>query len=386
MKTNLKTQIREMKKLLIVTSMVALASACNMNSPEMLEQQLKKKKDQVRELNDQIASLEEQLAQNPGEEVAAFLVPVSVKAMDPQPFEHYIEITGKLEAEEDAFISPEINGQIDKIYVREGQYANKGQLLLSLNTSITESSIQEVKTGLELANKLYEKQKELWEQKIGSEMQFLEAKNAKEQAEARLATLEAQLDMARVKAPFSGIVETIMLKEGELAVPGMQVIQLVSLNNLKLYGNISERYMTSIKKGDIVIINFPDVEGLNMKVPIHRIGNVIDNASRTFRIEMKINNRQKNLKPNMYSTILVNDFKTASAFVVPSVSIKQDIKGNYLYVASREEGELKARKRYVDTGLSYKDQTMIKEGVSKGEEVIIKGFAQVSDGVTVVVK
>ena len=375
-----------MKKLLIVTSMVVLASACNMNSPEMLEQQLKKKKDQVRELNDQIASLEEQLAQNPGEEAAAFLVPVSVKAMEPQPFEHYIEITGKLEAEEDAFISPEMNGQIDKIYVREGQYANKGQLLLSLNTSITESSIQEVKTGLELANKFYEKQEELWEQKIGSEMQYLEAKNAKEQSEARLATLEAQLDMARVKAPFSGVVETIMLKEGELAAPGMQIIQMVSLNNLKLYGNISERYMSSINKGDKVMVTFPDVEGLNVEVPIHRVGNVIDNASRTFRIEMKINNRQKKLKPNMYSTIQVNDFKTASTFVVPSVAIKQDIKGNYLYVASREEGELKARKRYVETGLSYKDQTMISEGVSQGEEVIVKGFAQVSDGVNISVK
>ena len=375
-----------MKKLLIVTSMVVLASACNMNSPEMLEQQLKKKKDQVRELNDQIASLEEQLAQNPGEEAAAYMVPVSVKDMEPQPFEHYIEITGKLEAEEDAFISPEMNGQIDKIYVREGQYANKGQLLLSLNTSITESSIQEVKTGLELANKFYEKQEELWEQKIGSEMQYLEAKNAKEQSEARLATLEAQLDMARVKAPFSGVVETIMLKEGELAAPGMQIIQMVSLNNLKLYGNISERYMTSINKGDMVIVTFPDVEGVNVEVPIHRVGNVIDNASRTFRIEMKINNRQKKLKPNMYSTIQVNDFKTASTFVVPSVAIKQDIKGNYLYVASREEGELKARKRYVETGLSYKDQTMIREGVSQGEEVIVKGFAQVSDGVNISVK
>ena len=386
MKTNLKTYIREMKTLLIVTSMVVLASACNMNSPEMLEQQLKKKKDQVRELNDQIASLEEQLAQNPGEESAAFLVPVSVKTMDPQPFEHYIEITGKLEAEEDAFISPEMNGQIDKIYVTEGQYANKGQLLLSLNTSITESSIQEVKTGLELANKLFEKQQDLWDQKIGSEMQYLEAKNVKEQAEARLVTLEAQLDMARVKAPFSGVVETIMLKEGELAAPGMQVIQMVSLNNLKLYGNISERYLTSIKRGDMVIVTFPDVEGLNVKVPIHRVGNVIDNASRTFRIEMKINNRQKNLKPNMYSTIQVNDFMTASAFVVPSVAIKQDIKGSYLYAATREEGELKARKRYVETGLSYKDQTMIKEGVSQGEEVIVKGFAQVSDGVTISVK
>jgi RND family efflux transporter MFP subunit len=386
MKTNLKIYIREMKTLLIVTSMVVLASACNMNSPEMLEQQLKKKKDQVRELNDQIASLEEQLAQNPGEEVAAFLVPVSVKAMDPQPFEHYIEITGKLEAEEDAYISPEMNGQINMIYVTEGQYANKGQLLLSLNTSITESSIQEVKTGLELANKLFEKQQELWDQKIGSEMQYLEAKNAKEQAEARLATLEAQLDMARVKAPFSGVVETIMLKEGELAAPGMQVIQMVSLNNLKLYGNISERYLTSIKRGDMVIVSFPDVEGLNVTVPIHRIGNVIDNASRTFRIEMKINNRQKKLKPNMYSTIQVNDFSTASAYVIPSVAIKQDINGSYIYVANLEEGELKARKRYVETGLSYKDQTMIKEGVSQGEEVIVKGFAQVSDGVTISAK
>lgn len=375
-----------MKKLLIVTSMVVLASACNMNSPEMLEQQLKKKKDQVRELNDQIASLEEQLTQNPGEEAASFLVPVTVKGMDPQPFEHYIEITGKLEAEEDAFISPEMNGQIDKIYVKEGQSVKEGQLLLSLNTSITESSIQEVKTGLELANKLYEKQKDLWEQKIGSEMQYLEAKNVMDQAEARLATLEAQLDMARVRAPFTGVVETIMLKEGELAVPGMQLIQLVSLYNLKLYGNISERYMTSIKKGEIVIVDFPDVKGLNVKVPIHRVGNVIDDASRTFRIEMKINNRQKTLKPNMYSTIQVNDFKTASAFVVPSVSIKQDIKGNYLYVATREGGELKASKRYIETGLSYKDQTMIKEGVSIGEEVIVKGFAQVSDGVNISVK
>ena len=136
----------------------------------------------------------------------------------------------------------------------------------------------------------------------------------------------------------------------------------------------------------MVIVTFPDVEGINVKVPIHRVGNVIDNASRTFRIEIKINNRQKSLKPNMYSTIQVNDFMTASAFVVPSVAIKQDIKGSYLYVAIREEGELKARKRYVETGLSYKDQTMIREGVSQGEEVILKGFAQVSDGVYITVK
>ena len=136
----------------------------------------------------------------------------------------------------------------------------------------------------------------------------------------------------------------------------------------------------------MVIVTFPDVDGLNVKVPIHRIGNVIDNASRTFRIEIKINNRQKSLKPNMYTTIQVNDFSSEAALVVPSVVIKQDIKGNYVYMALQEEGQLKARKRYITTGLSYNDQTMISQGVDQGEDVIVNGFTQVSDGIGIVLR
>ena len=142
--------------------------------------------------------------------------------------------------------------------------------------------------------------------------------------------------------------------------------------------------MTSIKKGDKVLIKFPDVEGMSVTAPIFRVGNVIDNASRTFRIEVKIENRNRQLKPNMYSTIRINDFSAPAAFVVPSFIIKQDIKGSYLYVA--DVNELKARKRYVTTGLSYEDQTLIKEGVSKDEQVIIKGFAQASDGVDIEIR
>jgi membrane fusion protein (multidrug efflux system) len=167
-----------MKKLLITISIIGLATACSMNSHEVLEQQIIKKKDKVRELNEQIASLEEQLAQNPGEGEAKLMIPVAVKTMVREPFEHYIEIPGTLEAQDDAFISPEMSGQIDRIHVKEGQQVSKGQLLVSLNTSVTESSIQEVKTGLELATKLYDKQKELWDQQIGSELQYLEAKNS----------------------------------------------------------------------------------------------------------------------------------------------------------------------------------------------------------------
>ena len=375
-----------MKKSIFPIILFALAASCNMNSPEMIKQQIAKKKEQARKINDQIILLESQLESDSASVEDVFTIPVTLKRMDPESFEHYIEVTGKLEAEVDAFISPEMNGQIRSIRVKEGQYVKEGELLFSLNTTITESSIQEVKTGLELAAKLYEKQKELWDQNIGSEIQYLEAKNAMESAQARLATLQAQLDMARIHAPFAGVVETIMLKEGELAAPGMQVIQLVSLDRLKLYGNLSERYMTSIQKGDEVIVSFPDEEDLRLRVPAHRVGNVIDDKSRTFRIEMKIDNKGRNLKPNMFTTIQVNDFSSEDALVVPSVVIKQDIKGNYIYVASREDGQLLARKRYIETGLSYNDRTAITQGVKRGEEVIIKGFAQVSDGVGIVVR
>jgi RND family efflux transporter MFP subunit len=368
------------KKVFAILSLVLLAAACNMNSPRMIEQQIREKRDQVKELNDEITFLENNMAEDEPE--VKYRIPVSVKEIRPETFKHFIEVNGKLEAEEDAFISPEMNGQVERIHVKEGERVKLGQLLVSLNTTLIESNIREVETGLDLARKLYEKQKELWDQNIGSELQYLEAKNAKEQAKARLATLEAQLDMARVKAPFSGVVETIMIKEGELAIPGMQLIQLISLGDLKLYGNISERYLTSIKKGDKAIILFPDMDELVIEAPVHRIGNVIDNASRTFRIEIKIDNHRNSLKPNMYSIIRLNDFSSESAFVVPSVAIKQDIKGNYLYVA--DMGEAKARKRYVETGLSYEDRTMILDGISEGDKVIIKGFAQVSDGVDIV--
>jgi len=368
------------KKVVTLFSLVLIAAACSMNSPEMIHEQINKKKDQVKEINKQIARLEENLQQDESPEVK-FRIPVSVKNMQPEPFKHFIKITGKLEAEEDAYISPEMNGQVEKVHVKEGDAVKKGQLMVSLNTTLIESSIEEIKTGLELANKLFDKQQELWDQKIGSEMQYLEAKNAKEQAEARLASLQVQLDMAQIKAPFAGVVETIMIKEGELAMPGMQLMQMVSLGNLKLYGDISERYITSIKPGDMVNVNFPDIEGLNVTAPVYRVGNVIDNASRTFRIEVKIDNHKRSLKPNMHTVIRINDFSSPSSFVVPSIIIKQDVRGNYLYVADKEA--LKARKRYVTTGLSYEDQTMILEGISEKESVIIKGFAQVSDGVDI---
>ena len=375
-----------MKKTIFIISLLVIASSCSMNSPEMIKQQITKKKEQVNKINEQIVSLEKTIEPDTAAAEEGFMVPVSLKTITPEPFEHFIEVTGNLEAEEYAFISPEMNGQIKKIYVDEGESVKQGQLLVALNTAMIESSIREVKSGLALTTKLFEKQQELWEQNIGSEIQYLQAKNTKESAEARLATLEVQLDMSQVRAPFSGLVESIMLKEGELAAPGMHVIELVNLDKLKLYGSISERYISSIQKGDLVGIHFPDARDIGLNIPIYRVGNVIDDKSRTFRIEMKLPNHDRKLKPNMYTTIKVKDFSTDTASIVPAVAIKQDIQGNYIYLAVEEGGQLKARKKYITMGLSYNDLTMISEGVSPGDRVIVKGFSQVSDGVGIVVK
>ncbi len=354
-----------------------------MNDPDLIKEQIIKKKDKIRILNSQIARLEDKLEKDTVILRDKYLVPVSIKVMESEPFRHYIDVTGKLEAENDAFISPEINGQIKEIHVKEGQEVKKGQILVTLNTDVTDQMIKEVETGLELAVKLYDRQEELWKQKIGSEIQYLQAKNAKEQAEARLQTMKVQLGMARVKAPFDGIVETIMQKEGEMAAPGMQLLQLVNLKKLKLYADLSEKYISGVNKGDMVIVEFPDLEDLQMKELIHRVGNVIDEKSRTFRIEIKLDNTGEILKPNLYTVVRVNDYETNNAFVVPSVVIKQDIRGKYLYVAESASSEFKAKKKYIEPGLSNHDETMIISGLREGDNVIIEGFSQVSDGTEV---
>jgi len=272
-----------------------------------------------------------------------------------------------------------IYGKIeDKIIVREGQYANKGQLLLSLNTSITESSIQEVKTGLELANKLFEKQQELWDKNIGSEIDYLRAKNNMESLESRLETLHAQLDLAEIKAPFSGIIDEITVKKGELAVPGVQIIQLVNLRDLYVNADVSEAYISNVKEGEAVVLEFPSYPDISRDVPVYRTGNIIKSANRTFKVQLKIKNEDERLKPNLLAKIKINDYAEEKALLVPSIIIKQDMQGSYLYIV--DPVNQTAQKKYVESGRSYRDETMIIKGLSEGDVVIVSGYNQVSNG------
>ena len=315
-----------------------------------------------------------------------YKVPVSVKTIDYEIFKNYFEASGTVEAIYDAFISPEISGQIKKIHIMEGERVIKGAILVTLNTNVIQKGIDEVKIALELAETVYNKQKELWDQKIGSEIQYLTAKTNKESLEKKLKTIEAQSEMAIIKAPFDGIVDEIFQKEGELAIPGMRIMQLVNLSKLNINADVSEAYLSKIKKGDSVLVEFPSYPEIKINVPVYRTGNVVKPQNRTFKVQLKINNQKEKLKPNIIAILHINDYSNDSAFVVPSIIIKKDIKGDFIFLAEKQEENYIAKKMYIETGRSYKAQTEILKGVKKGQKVIINGYNMVSTGTEISIK
>ncbi|MGE0078645.1 MAG: efflux RND transporter periplasmic adaptor subunit [Bacteroidales bacterium] len=371
-----------MKRVAIIMLMATLIFGCtSTETPESIKSQISSLKEKSLQIDSQLRELESKLAKMEDDSNTAGLVPVQVQNMQLGTFEHYFLVNAQVEMAEEAQIRPEGSGQIKKIHVAKGQRVSKGDLIVSLNTSILENSIAEVKIGLELATKVYDKQKSLWDQNIGSEIQYLEAKNNKESLEYKLKALQSQLDMSLVKAPFSGIVDEIYSKEGELASPSSPLVYLINLEKLKIEADVSENLLTKIKVGDMVTIKFPTYSDIVVNAPIHRIGNAIDGKTRTIKVEIWLDNVKGQIKPNQIAMLSIKDFESKKALVVPSIILKQDSKGLFLFVASKSEnGKTIASKTYVETGLSYNDRTVVTGGLSEGQQVITSGFNQIGNG------
>ena len=356
-----------------------LFSCTPQNNQEALKDQIAELKKEEASIKEKIELLSSQL--EPDTLSVDESIPVSVKTISYESFNHFFEANGSVEAVQDAFISPQISGQVNAIHVKEGQRVSKGTLLISLDTQIIDGTIDEVKNGLDLARKIFNKQKKLWDQNIGSEIQFLEAKNSMESLEKKLATLDSQKELALVRAPFSGIIDEINVKKGELAGPGMRVLQLVNLEKLNINADISEAYLSKIRQGEKVEVTFPSYPDINIELPVSRIGNIVNVENRTFRVELNMNNEGEKLKPNILALLKINDFSTDTALVVPSIIIKQDIKGSFLFV-SREVGNKQvAEKIYVNPGISYQSKTMVESGLHVGDKIIISGYNMISNGI-----
>lgn len=365
-------------------SALLMLAACGGDEIEAKREKLKKSKTELAKLQTEIAKLEAELEGT--DTIAERLTPVEVKELRFEPFYHSIQVSGTMEAEENITISPEASGQVKAIFVKEGDRVSKGQTLAQLNTSTIEANIAEVNTSLDLANTVYERQKRLWEQKIGSEMQYLEAKNRKESLENRLTTLRSQLSMSIVRAPVSGVVDAIYKKEGELVMPGVPLLQLVNLDNMKIIADVSESYIKSINKGDTVRVTLPALGNEIIEAPVSRTSNIINLKNRSFSVEVKLPNRSGVLKPNSIGIIEIVDYYNDSSLVVPTRAISKDSHGEFVYVVKEKDGKPTAFKIRINSGLSSEGYTRILSGLAPGDRVVTKGYNEVSDTAPVSVK
>ncbi len=376
-----------MRKIIIVALVLFMIACGSTSNTESKKAELANLKTELNEIKNKITTLENELANDKNNSsTTAYKTPVIIKELSFEKFNHYIEVSGNIEAVNIAYISPELGGQIKEIYVKEGERVHKGQKLAKLNSSTIDKNIDELNTAIEYATIIFEKQKKLWDQKIGSEIDFLTAKNAKEGLEDKLGSLKAQSELLIIKAPFEGIIDDIIQKEGELAAPGVQMMQLVNLSKLYINADVAESYLPVIRKGDRVELSFPNYPDLAMTVPVHRIGNIIHPQNRTINLQLQFNNKNEQLKPNGLAIIQINDYSTDEALIVPSIVIKQDVKGSFLYVVKKQGKSLVAKKQYVKSGVFYKEQSMIISGLKTGDKVIVEGYNQISDGSEIEVK
>lgn len=333
---------------------------------------LKEKRQEVKELQDLVTQLEGEIEElSPATEKARRLV-TSTK-VSRQDFSHFVEIQGSVQADDLIAATSEVGGRIIQLNVKEGQFVKKGQLVAKLDLEQLNKQIAEIEKSLELANTVYERQKRLWDQNIGSEIQYLEAKNGKERLEKSLETLRFQLEKANVYSPASGIVEMVITQSGEITAPGAPIFQILNTSQLKVVASVPETYLTAVNMGERITIKFPAL-ATEQTAKVNLIGRQIDPANRTFAVEAAINNANGVIKPNLLAIVLIKDYAADNEVVVPIETVQQEVSGkDYVYIKGSDQDGDFAKKVYVDMGRSYQGNVVIKNGLEGGEELILEG-------------
>ncbi len=371
-----------MKKLIVLIFISVLLASCgnHENDAAAIKKQIRDYREDIVSLNDKIEKLKTKLDALGDSSDMANAIKVRVENAAVKPFSEYFEAIGEVEARDEAFISPEVAGQIISIFVKEGQKVKKGQLLAKLDTKVIEKNMDDVKTQLEYAETLYNKQKQLWDKNIGSERQYLDSKNKYQTLKNKLATLQAQYNRSLIHSPINGYVEELLQQKGELATPGIRMMHIVDLDKLKVTAMISEAHLPSIRPGEMVDITFPTFPGIKFHKPITLIGKVVNKQNRTFKIQVELENSDGKLKPNLLANIRINNYNSDTNIVIPSLVIREDMKGSYLYVAEKEGNHRVAKKKYLKVGRSYRNKSEILSGLNVGDKVITDGYSNVSDG------
>ncbi|NNF82809.1 MAG: efflux RND transporter periplasmic adaptor subunit [Flavobacteriaceae bacterium] len=301
-------------------------------------------------------------------------------------FNHYLELQGSVKTKQNLVIYPEYSGILTKVYVREGQAVYKGQALAKIDDGGLGQQLAQLEIQADLAKTTFERQKRLWDQNIGSEIQFLQAKSNYEAQQKAINQIKQQIAKTVVKAPFSGTIDDVITEQGSVVVPGQSpLMRIVNLNDMYIETDVPESYITSVTPGRSVLVEFP-ILGSSHSGKIRQSGNFINPANRTFKIEVAVPNQDNTIKPNLTAKLKINDYTNDAALLVPLSIISENAEGQqYIYVVKdiNNKNEGVAERVIIETGLAQNDLVEVISGIENGTEIIEEGARSVKDGQTV---
>ncbi len=374
--------------LLAITLVTVVTVSCDNKDKKAQLEDLKVKQiklnEQVWKIDDEIEALEKEIeeerAKNSGTAGAPIVKPKSIAVAEVKAgaFDYTVQTQGSVEAIDNILVSAKTMGVITQVFAHEGDVFSKGQILAQIDNSVITRSIEELKSSISLANTVYERQKNLWDKKIGTEVQYLQAKNNKESLEKRLATLNEQLDMTRIKSPISGSVDEVAVKIGQNISPGQPAFRVVSFDRLKMKANISEAFVSQIQKGNPVKLLFNDIDK-SLDARITFVGKTINPLSRTFPVEVELPANANYLRPNMSGVLRVVYQTVPNAIAVP-VNLVQEINAQkVVFVAEQRDGKSVAARKVVQVAGVFDNRAHVM-GLNPGDKIITVGYQGLNDG------
>ena len=331
------------------------------------------------DLNAQIGLLDEEIAKLDKVKRVSLVTTLTVKE---EVFNHYLELQGSVTTKELLVLYPEYSGTLLEVLVKNGQKVKKGQLLAKIDDGGLNQQLVQIQILEDLAKTTYERQQRLWDQQIGSEMQFLQAKSNYEAQSKAVTQLEQQLAKTMVRAPFSGTIDEVISERGTVVMPGQtELMRIINLNNMYIETDVPEKHISNISKNKDVIVEFP-VLGKSINSKIREVGNYINPSNRTFKVEIAIPNKDRSIKPNLTAKLKINDYTNKHSLLVPQNIISENAAGQqYVYIVKdkKENGEALAQKVIIRTGRSQADLIEVLEGLENGTEIIMEGARSVHE-------
>lgn len=348
---------------------IGFLSSCGTKSKDKQAQLADLKKEQSA-INQKIATLESEI----GPSNTGRVTDVSAPIVSPKTFISYVEVQGIIDADENVVANAEVPGVITALYAVAGQQVKKGQILAQLDDKVLQQQILQVQSQVDLANSLFQRQKNLWDQKIGTEVQFLQAQSNRDVVLKQLSALKAQSSMYKISSPINGVLDQMDLKAGQAVQPGMQGIRVVNLSKLKVKADVAESYSERVKQGDRVIVTVPGASD-SLITTITYAARVIEPTSRSYTVEVKLPTRA-DLKPNMTAVLRIVDYEKKNAIVLPIKAVHQSENGEYVFVAKNNI----AKRVQIKIGNSYQGIVEVVSGVNVGDQVVVEGTENIEEG------